>query len=137
MKFKTLSIALGLSSLLSGSLFASQDLLLFKNQRGSLLEIRVLDDNRIEGDFTTAVASKTCPQAIGIKRPITGYMIGNALSFSVVYPMCNSVLSITGNLDQDKTTLDTLSILNKQAEDIIHEGPGARFIGHDLYKKVD
>ena len=137
MKLKTLSLALGLSTLLCGSLFASQDELVFKNQRGSLLEIRVLDDNRIEGDFTTAVASKTCPQAVGKKRPITGYMIGNALTFSVVYPMCDSVLSVTGNLDKDKTIIDTLSILNKQADDIIHEGPGARFIGHDSYKKVD
>jgi hypothetical protein len=64
-------------------------------------------------------------------------MIGNALTFSVVYPMCDSVLSVTGNLDKDKTIIDTLSILNKQADDIIHEGPGARFIGHDSYKKVD
>ncbi len=90
-----------------------------------------------QGDFTTAVASKTCPQAVGKKRPITGYLVGNALSFSVVYPMCDSVLSITGNFDKDKSIIDTLSILNKQADDIVHEGPGARFIGHDFYKKVE
>ena len=137
MKIKALYLALGLSSLMCSSLYAAQDELVFKNQRGSLLEIRVLEDNRIEGDFTTAVASKTCPQAVGEKRPITGFMVGNALSFSVVYPMCDSVLSVTGNMDNDKTMIDSLSILNKQADDIIHEGPGARFIGHESYKKVD
>ena len=28
------------------------------------------------------------------------------------------------------------SILNKQAADSIHEGPGARFIDHDFYNKI-
>ncbi len=65
-----------------------------------------------------------------------GYTVGNALTLSVVYPRCESVLSITGNFSKDKNEIDTVSILNKQAEDIIHEGPGARFIGHDSYKMI-
>lgn len=50
--------------------------------------------------------------------------------------MCDSVLSVSGNLDNEKTAIDTLSILNKQATDITREGPGARFIGHDSYQRI-
>ncbi|PPC90651.1 MAG: hypothetical protein CTY35_14235, partial [Methylotenera sp.] len=64
------------------------------------------------------------------------YLVGNALTFSVVYPMCFSVVSITGNLSQDKKAIDTVSIVNKQSDDVSHEGPGARFIGHDSYEKI-
>ncbi len=49
MKFKILSFAVSISILFCGSALASQEELVFKNQRGSLLEIKVLDDNRIEG----------------------------------------------------------------------------------------
>jgi len=62
--------------------------------------------------------------------------VGNAITFSVVYPTCESVLSVCGNLDNEKNTIDTLSILNKQAGDITREGPGARFIAHDFYQKM-
>lgn len=124
------------SFLLSSAINAQQNTTTFKNQRGSILELHVLKDNKIDGYFTTAVASKTCPQAIGQKRPIIGYITGNALTFSVVYPMCNSVLSITGNISKDNKVIDTLAILNKQADDVTHEGPGARFIDHDSYKKI-
>ena len=137
MKFKTFFYASTIvSSLLNQSAFAEQHKVTFKNQRGSILELNILSDNKIEGYFTTAVASKTCPQAINKKRPITGYIVGNALTFSVVYPMCDSVLSISGNFDKAQKSIDTMSILNKQATDIVHEGPGARFICHDSYIKI-
>ncbi len=55
----------------------------------------------------------------------------------MVYPLCESVLSITGNLDNDQKAIDTIAILNKQAADIAHEGPGARFIVHDSYSKIN
>ncbi len=124
------------SSFLCQSAFADQKPLIYKNQRGSILELNILSDNKIDGFFTTAVASKSCPQAINKKQAITGYIVGNALSFSVVYPMCGSVLSISGHFDKSQKSIDTISILNKQANDIAHEGPGARFIGHDSYKKI-
>jgi hypothetical protein len=119
----------------SQSLQAAQEAMTFKNERGSVLEVNLLDDNKIEGYFTTAVASKSCPQAVSKKRPIIGYQVGNAISFSVVYPMCNSIMTVSGNFTSNKTGIDTIAILNHQAKDITHEGPGARFIGHDLYKK--
>ncbi|MFJ1266949.1 avidin/streptavidin family protein [Legionella lytica] len=137
MSFKTIFYSTIIaSSLLSQSINAQENTTVFKNQRGSTLELNLLENNKIEGYFTTAVASKTCPQVINQKRPLIGYVSGNALTFSIVYPMCNSVLSFTGNMSKDKKTIDTLSILNKQAEDIIHEGPGARFIGHDIFEKT-
>lgn len=125
------------STLLAQPLYSEQNNnLTFKNKRGSLLELTIQSDNQITGYFTTAVASKSCPDAIGTKRPISGYIVGNALTFSVVYPMCQSVLSFSGNFTKNQNNIDTISILTHQAEDIIHEGPGARFIGHDTYKKV-
>lgn len=137
MNFKVIcSTTLLAATLFCQPLHASHDKLTFKNQRGSVLELNVLDDNKIEGYFTTAVASKTCPEAIGKKRPVLGYIVGNAITLSVVYPKCGSVLSITGNLGKNQKTIDTISILNRQAEDITHEGPGARFIGHDSYKQI-
>ncbi|MBA2653005.1 MAG: hypothetical protein H0U73_12190 [Tatlockia sp.] len=109
----------------------------YKNQRGSLLELEVMPDNKIQGFFTTAVASKSCQEAIGKKQPIIGYTVGNVLTFSVVYPSCGSVVSITGNFGKKQTKIDTLSIVNHQSVDITHEGPGSRFIGHDSYRKID
>lgn len=123
---------------LSSSVFAvtaPPATLSFQNYRGSVLEL-VVNHNKITGFFTTAVASKSCPQALHQRRPITGYIIGNALSFSVFYPMCESVLSIVGNLSEDQQSIDTLSILNKQAVDVTLEGPGARLIGHDTYQAM-
>ncbi len=136
MNFKKFFYISTIASLLTQSAFAEPNTITFKNERGSILELNFLPDNRVEGSFTTAVASKTCPEAINKKRPITGYIVGNALTFSVVYPMCESVLSVTGNLDETQASIDTISILNKQATDITHEGPGARFIGHDSYSKI-
>lgn len=125
------------SVLLAQPIYAEPDnSLTFKNKRGSLLELVIQSDNQITGYFTTAVASKSCPDAIGTKRPITGYMVGNALTFSVVYPMCQSVLSFSGNFTKNQNNIDTISILTHQAMDITHEGAGARFIGHDSYKKI-
>lgn len=137
MNFKSLfCVTIAASSLMAQSVYAVQKTISFKNERGSILELNIQSDNKIEGFFTTAVASKTCPQAINQKRPIIGYMVGNAISFSVVYPMCESVLSVSGHLDKNQQAIDTISILNKQADNITREGPGARFIGHDSYKKV-
>lgn len=137
MKFNAIYAITMASSLCCQVIHAAPETLTYKNQRGSILELNILADNKVEGYFTTAVASKTCPQAMSQKRPITGYTIGNALTFSVVYPMCDSVISITGNFDKNQKKIDTISILNKQAEDVVHEGPGARFIGHDTYKKTN
>jgi hypothetical protein len=136
MNFKTICCATTIvSAMLCQSVFAEQKSIKFKNQRGSILELNVLPDNNIEGFFTTAVAAK-CPQAINQKRPIRGYAVGNALTFSIVYPMCNSVVSITGNFDKRQKSIDTIAIVNKQADDVTQNGLGARFIVHDTYQRI-
>ncbi|WP_242604368.1 avidin/streptavidin family protein [Legionella gresilensis] len=137
MKAKFLNPLLITFVVVSQPTFGAQNVISFKNERGSILQLSMGSNNKIEGYFTTAVASKTCPQAINVKRPITGFMIGNAITVSIAYPMCESVLSLSGNFDKNKQTLDTISILNKQAENITQEGPGARFIGHDFYKRLN
>ncbi|MGQ3890038.1 avidin/streptavidin family protein [Legionella sp. CNM-1927-20] len=136
MKAKLSNFLLITFAVLSPSVFAAQKIITFKNERGSILQLNMGSNNKVGGYFTTAVASKTCLQAINVKRPITGFMIGNAITISIVYPMCKSVLSLSGNFDKNKQTLDTISILNKQSDNITHEGPGARFIGHDFYKRL-
>ena len=134
--------ALCCSTLMASALFcqpalAAQDsTITFKNLRGSLLELTVKADNQITGYFTTAVASKSCPDAIGTKRPIVGYTVGNAVTFSVVYPKCEAVLNFSGNFTKNQSKIDTISLLTHQSTDITHEGPGARFIGHDIFKKT-
>ena len=60
------------STLLSQTVLATPQTITFKNQRGSTLELTVLPDNKIEGSFTTAVASKTCPQAINKNALLPG-----------------------------------------------------------------
>ncbi|HCR5128265.1 TPA: hypothetical protein OO044_001430 [Legionella pneumophila] len=67
---------------------------------------------------------------------MTGYAVGNTVTFSVVYPACGSVLSFSGNFTKKGNIIDTISIVTHQAQDITHEGPGAHFIGHDRFKKV-
>ena len=59
-------------SLLSQSVFAANDTISYKNTRGSTLTLQFATDNT-PGEFITAVASKECQQAIGMKRPIVGY----------------------------------------------------------------
>jgi hypothetical protein len=145
LKIKTSLYAAALGSLLlAQSAFAAEathaaqkeNIITFKNQRGSVLELRVLPDNKLAGFFTTAVASKSCPQAINVKRPIRGYTVENALSFTMAYPQCGSVISIIGNFDKTKNSIDTIWVVNRQASDVTHEGPGSRLIGHDTYTKI-
>ena len=138
MTLKNLACTILATTLICPSVFAEQGMQTYKNQRGSLLEIEIMPDNKIQGFFTTAVASKSCQEAIGKKQPIIGYTVGNALTFSVVYPDCGSVVSITGNfVNHRHHRIDTLSIVNHQSDNVTHEGPGTRFIGHDSYRKVD
>ncbi|MBA2656198.1 MAG: hypothetical protein H0U70_04350 [Tatlockia sp.] len=137
MTIKNLTFSILAMTLICSSVFAEQGVQTYKNQRGSLLELEIIGDNKIQGFFTTAVASKSCPEAIGKKQPIIGYTVGNALTFSVVYPSCGSVVSITGNFLKKQSKIDTLSIVNHQSNNVTHEGPDSRFIGHDRYHKVD
>lgn len=61
MNLKQCIVTLSIASVLLSPLASAE---IFKNQRGSILEFNILDDNKIDGYFTTAVASKSCPDAI-------------------------------------------------------------------------
>ncbi|KTC96100.1 avidin/streptavidin family protein [Legionella erythra] len=115
---------------------ADRETITYKNERGSVLTLHFTSKDTLSGTFTTAVASKECQQAIGNQRPVIGYIVKNAITISVDYPACGSVLAFIGNIEQDKATIDVTAILAHQSTHIATQGPGARFIGHDVFKRV-
>ncbi|MCC2666510.1 MAG: Avidin family [Gammaproteobacteria bacterium] len=125
-----------LSLLLSQMVFAASDSINYKNTRGSMLTLQFNLDNTLAGTFTTAVASKECPQAIGMKRPIIGFIAKNAITFSTNYPACGSVVTFIGNIEKNKTIIDTTAIVAHQSIEIATEGPGARMISHDVFTRT-
>ena len=135
MKLKNIFYTAVILSLFSPNVFSKNDLITYKNSRGSILKLKVNSDNSLTGFFTTAVASKECQQAIGMKRPIVGYIVKNALTFSVSYPECG-VLTFIGNIEDNQQTIDTTAILAHPSHHIAKEGPGARMISHDVFDRV-
>lgn len=134
MKFKNLCV-LTTILILSQNSYAENKIITYKNTRGSILKLQINSDNTLSGYFTTAVASKECQQAIGMKRPIVGYIAKNALTFSVSYPECG-VLNFIGNIENKQTVIDTTAIVAHPSSQIEKEGPGARMISHDVFIKV-
>jgi hypothetical protein len=135
MKFKNLgSVVLFGGSLISQAGFATQQTMVFKNNYGSILELIVAEDSSVKGYFTTKVATKDCPQAIGQKRPVLGFLAGNALSLSINYPDCGSALSINGNLKEKNQAMDTTWIVSHQLVSV--NTLKAQFIGNNIYKRV-
>lgn len=128
------SLAIGLISTASAAT-AENDTSTWKNTRGSTLTLQFLDKNAISGTFTTAVATKQCPKAVGLKRDINGFVVKNAITISVSYPDCGTVLTFIGNIDKQNGTLETTSILAQQADQVFVEGNGIQLITHDSFKK--
>lgn len=122
-------------ALLSQSVFATNDTITYKNTRGSTLTLKFGSDNTLAGVFTTAVASKECQQAIGMKRPIVGYTANNAITFSVNYPECGSVVTFIGNIENNKKVIDTTAIVAHPSIQIAKEAVGARMISHDVFSR--
>ncbi len=122
---------------LASSVFAANETFTYKNTRGSELILQFSSDNSLTGTFTTAVASKECQQAIGMKRPISGYTAKNAITFSVNYPECGSVVAFIGNIENNKMLIDTTALVAHPSSQIAKEGPGARMISHDVFTRID
>lgn len=123
-------------SLFSQTVLAANDTITYKNTRGSVLTLQFAADDTLTGVFTTAVASKECQQAIGMKRPVTGYMAKNAITFSVNYPECGSVVTFIGNIEKNNQVIDTTALVAHESTEIAKEGPGARFITHDVFTRI-
>ena len=135
MKIKII-MTIWLSLLLQTLAFAESNIVTFKNKRGSILTLNLDKGEILTGTFKTAVASKECQEAINLQRPLTGFKAENAITFSVNYPKCGSVLTFIGNIDEAKGIIDTTAILARNATDISTEGPGSRLIVHDVFKKI-
>ena len=83
---KCLYIVALISALQCKMTYAESNEMIFKNEKGSILKYQKLADNKIQGSFTSAVSSKQCIIARSKTYPITGIILGNAISFSVSYP---------------------------------------------------
>lgn len=108
----------------------------WKNSHGSVLTLQVLDKNALSGTFTTAIATKQCPKAVGMKRNITGFIVKNAITVSVSYPDCGTVLTFIGNIDKQNGTLEATSILAQQADQIFAQRNSVQLITHDSFKRA-
>lgn len=103
----------------------------YKNARNSTLVLNFTDKDHVTGSFTTAVATKDCQQAIGAPRPVIGYILGNSITLSVDYPDCGSVVSFSGNLNADKSQIETIAIVTHQSSGTF----GSQFISNDIFKQ--
>lgn len=135
MKFRNIGYVAVIFSLLNQPVFAESNGMMYQNTRGSILKLEINSDHTLSGFFTTAVASKECQQAIGMKRPIIGYIAKNALTFSVSYPECG-VVTFVGNIENNKKLIDTTAIVAHPSSQIAKEGPGVRIISHDVFNRV-
>ncbi len=119
-------------SIISQNIFAADDSLTFKNQRGSVLHLTIHSDNTLDGYFTTAVASKSCQQYIGKKRPIMGYIVKNALTVSASYPECG-VLTYIGHINENQKMIDVTAVVAHPSQPSTKEWNDAKMLGHDVF----
>src|SRR5579863_7148351 len=121
MKLKNIFYVAVFFSLLTQFAFAESSTMIYKNAKGSILKLKINSDNTLTGSFTTAVASKECQQAIGMKRPLAGYIAKNALAFSVSYPECG-VVTFIGNIEEDQKLIDTTALIAHPTNHFAKEG---------------
>lgn len=107
----------------------------YRNSYGSILILQINSNKTLSGNFTSAIATKECPQAIGMKRPIIGFIEKNALTMSVSYPGCG-VVNFIGNIEDNNQIIDTISIIAHESHHIAKERPGALLIGHDVFHRI-
>lgn len=134
MKLKKICI-LAMVFLFSSPGVLATNAITYQNSRGSILTLQINSNQTLSGTFTSAVASKECPQAIGMKRPIIGFIAKNALTISISYPECG-VVNFIGNIEDNNNVIDAISIVAHESNHIAKEGPGARLIGHDVFNRI-
>jgi len=111
----------------------------FKNQRGSTMKLIWKEDLKntgtLSGTFITAVGN--CKKDMGVEMPLTGYFNGNAIALTVNFPHCNQVVSITGNISEDKNTINTLWLDTVASSDPSGKNWNSNIIGYDSYQKIE
>lgn len=134
MKLNIRTCVVMMSLSLASHIAFAENTITYQNTRGSTLELNFNKQNSLTGTFTTSVASKECQDVIGLARPIIGYIYGTAITFSVNYPTCGSVVTLTGHINSNKEKIDTIAIIAHQMSSFT-EGPGSQFISHDTFIK--
>lgn len=133
MKFKNvICITAIFLSLISQTVLAENNSITYKNGRGSLLNLKFNSDYTLTGSFTNAVASKSCQQSVGMKRPIQGFIAENAITIIVNYPGCGAVVTFIGNMNHSKKIIDTTALVAYQSS---QDGPGSLMVTHDVFKQ--
>ncbi len=111
--------------------------LIYKNQRGSIMELVLHpqegNTGTITGTFTTAVGN--CKTDMGVPVPITGFFNGNVISVSVNFPHCKQVVAMTGHLLEEDNALYTLWLDASQSADPMKKDWTANISGADYYKR--
>ncbi len=137
MKFKAIvCVLIGSIFLIANAQSIENKSITYKNSRGSILHLESFNNETITGSFLTAVATPQCPKAVGMKRPITGFVVKNAITISVSYPECGSVLTLIGNIDEQNGTIETTALLAQQTDQIYKKGNSAQIITHDTFKRI-
>jgi hypothetical protein len=134
MKLQKIFMLIMILAFFSSDIFATSTIV-YRNTKGSILYLNINPNNTLTGSFISAVASKECPQAIGMKRPIVGFVAKNAVTISISYPECG-VVNLIGNIEDNKNVIDAFYVVAHPSHDIAKEGPGARMIGHDVFHRM-
>jgi len=120
-----------ISCLFNQTALAKNNPITYKNGRNSMLTLQFNTDNSLTGSFTNAVASKACPQSVGVKRPIQGYTAENTITIIVNYPDCATVVTFIGSLKNDKKIIDTTALVAYQTS---KDNFASLMLTHDVFK---
>lgn len=122
-----LGLALSSQALWAGSIT-------YKNHRGSVLELQFSDKNQLNGFFTTAVASKECSDVIGTKIPVIGYVDSTAITISMNYPSCGSIVTLTGHVSANKDKINAIALIAHQ-QSLFAQGAGTETITNEVFSR--
>lgn len=132
-KFFKASVYWALATLLVQAPALAEKTVTYKNQRGSVLTLKINDSadktGLVTGTFTSAVG----PCAAGKVMPVTGYINGNAVAITVDLEKCEKVIAMTGNLTDNDKELHTLWFVASQAADPRAKDWNANVMGADHY----
>jgi len=111
----------------------------FRNHHGSKFTVIGHKKGHLSGTFTgtftSAVALPHCSRIVNKARPITGFYNGNAISITVNYPSCGTILTWIGNVDR-KQNFHAMWLDTTQAADPHGKNFGSRTIGHEVFQAI-